>query len=98
MTRVCIDIDQDGGPGTGPTVKTYETTVGDGAQLDYVVDHNLGSRIVSVTPYDVSTGQLRSDADVLFTNDNRFTLRFDTPPPAQSVRVLTTLVRPAPTA
>jgi hypothetical protein len=99
MTRVCIDIDPDNGNGNGsvPVVKTYETTIGDGSQVDFAVDHNLGQRIVLVSPYDLSTGALRSDADVIFNTDNRLTVRFDTPPPAQSVRVLVLAVRPAPT-
>jgi hypothetical protein len=95
MTRVCIDIDNDGGNGSVPVVKTYETTIGDGSQLDFPIDHNLGQRIVIVSPYDQATGALRSDADITFVNENRALVRFDTPPPAQSVRVLVLAVRPA---
>lgn len=94
MTRVCIDIDNDG-TGTGPTVKTYETTIGDGSQLDFSVDHNLGQRVVQVQAYDLATGLLRNDADVTFASDNRATLRFDAAPGPQSVRVNVLGVRPA---
>lgn len=94
MTRVCIDIDQDGGNGPVPIVKTYETTIGDGSQVDFSVDHNLGDRTPFVQVYDLATGLVRADADVTFTADNRSTVRFDTAPAPQSVRVRAVSVKP----
>jgi hypothetical protein len=96
MTRVCIDIDQDNGTGGVPLVKAYETTIGDGSQVDFSVDHNLGDRTPFLQVYDLATGLLRSDADVSYNGDNRATVRFDQAPAAQSVRVRALSVKPAP--
>ena len=97
MTRVCIDIDGDGGNGSVPTVKSYTTTIGDGSQLDYAIDHNLGDRYGTVQVVDVATGLRRDDVDVTYNTDNRATLRFDAAPAPQSVRVNVLSVKP-PTA
>lgn len=86
MPRVCLEFDDNGTPGT-PTVRTFTTLVGDGSQLDYVVDHNLGVQFVAVTAVDVATGQVLSDVDVFLNSLNRLTLRFDNPPAMNSVRV-----------
>lgn len=95
MTRVCIDID-DQGSGAVPLVKAYETTIGDGSQVDFSVDHNLGDRTPFLQVYDLATGLLRADADVTLTGDNRATVRFDNAPGPQSVRVRALSVKPAP--
>lgn len=95
MTRVCIDIDPDNGNGSVPIVKTYETTIGDGTQVDFPIDHNLGQRVVLVQAYDVNTGAVRADTDLTFNGDNRATVRFDTAPAPQSVRVNAVAVAPA---
>lgn len=94
MTRVCIDIDQDNGNGASPTVKAYETTIGDGSQVDFSVDHNLGDRTPFLQVYDLATGLVRADADVTLTGDNRATVRFEQAPSPQSVRVRAVSVRP----
>ena len=96
MTRVCIDIDQDNGNGSAPIVKAYETTIGDGSQVDFSVDHNLGDRTPFLQVWDLATGLVRNDADVTFNGDNRATVRFDQAPPSQSVRVRALSVKPAP--
>jgi|GEM_PF-6336477 len=98
MTRVCIDIDDQGnGNGAVPLVKAYETTVGDGSQVDFSIDHNLGDRTPFLQVYDLATGLLRADADVTWNGDNRATVRFDQAPTAQSIRVRAVSVKPAPT-
>lgn len=97
MTRVCIDIDQDGGNSPTPIVKAYETTIGDGSQVDFSIDHNLGDRTPFLQVYDLATGLVRADADVTLTGDNRATVRFDQAPGTQSVRVRALSVKPAPT-
>lgn len=98
MTRVCIDIDQDNGNGQGvPLVKAYETTIGDGSQVDFSVDHNLGDRTPFLQVYDLATGLVRNDADISFNGDNRATVRFDQAPTSQSVRVRALSVKPAAT-
>lgn len=94
MTRVCIDIDQDGGNGPVPLVKTYSTVIGDGAQVDFPIDHNLGHRAVMLQAVDVNTGALRNDTDVVFNSDNRATVRFDTAPANQAIRIDALSVRP----
>jgi hypothetical protein len=99
MTRVCIDIDPDNGTGTpGPTVKAYETTIGDGSQVDFSIDHNLGDRTPFLQVYDLATGLLRADADVTWNGDNRATVRFDQAPGNQSVRVRALSVKPPATS
>lgn len=97
MTRVCIDIDDNGnGNGGVPTVKAYETTIGDGSQVDFSVDHNLADRYPFLQVFDVATGLVRTDADVTYNGDNRATVRFDQAPANQSIRVRAVSVRPAP--
>lgn len=94
MTRVCIDIDSETG-NPGPTVKTYSTVVGDGAQSDFVVDHNLNYQGVIVQAYNANTGEVNQNYSVGLTSANRATLSFDTPPAPNSTRVQVLGVIPA---
>jgi len=84
MTRICIEVD---GETTGPQVRTYTTVVGDGSQMDFVIDHNLNSQAVYVLIYDANTGAVRDDYSVVLTNANRATIAFDAPPAPQSIKV-----------
>lgn len=94
MTRICIEVDGDGGS-TEPRVRTYSTVIGDGAQSDFAIDHNLNSQAVFVLAYDANTGEVRDDYAVALTNANRATLTFDSIPAANSVRVQVIAVVPA---
>lgn len=86
MTRICIEVDGDGSV-TEPRVRTYTTTVGDGAQSDFAIDHNLNSQAVYVLAYDANTGAVRDDFSTTLTNANRATVQFDSAPAANSVKV-----------
>lgn len=87
MPKVCVEFDPDnGGPQSG--VKTYTTVVGDGSQLDFPVDHNLGVQGVFVTAYNVTTGLVVQDYELTLNTVNRLTVRFDVAPAPQSVRVM----------
>ena len=87
MPRICIDIDDNGTPGA-PSVRTFTTVVGDGAQLDYVVDHNLNTPNVLLQATNVNTGEVLGDFTPTLNSVNRATLRFDSAPATNSVRVL----------
>ena len=92
MPRICIELD---GDGTSPTLTTYSTVVGDGAQLDFPINHNLGVRDAWVQAVEIGTGRLLTDNDVTFNSVNQATLRFDTPPAADGVRVNVVGIRSA---
>src|SRR5687768_9380073 len=95
MTRVCIDIDDTGnGNGGVPTVKAYATTIADGSQVDFSVDHTLTTGYPFLQGYAVATGLVRTDADVTYNGDNRATVRFDQAPASQSVPVRAVSARP----
>ena len=49
MTRVCIDIDQDGGNGSVPTVKSYTTTIGDGSQLGVELTYSQEEQLLGTS-------------------------------------------------
>lgn len=88
MTRICVELDPDNGNGNGgPQVRTYSTVVGDGAQSDFAIDHNLNSQGVFLLAYDATTGEVAQDYNLVLNNNNRATVRFDTPPAANSIRV-----------
>lgn len=93
MTRICIELDGNGGT-PQPTVRTYETLIGDGSQLDYNVDHNLNSQSVFVNAYDANTGEVRSDYSLTQVNANRALIHFDTIPALNSVKVQVVAVVP----
>lgn len=95
MTRICIEVDGDG-TSTEPRVRTYSTVVGDGAQSDFVIDHNLNSQAVYVIAWDANTGAQRDDFSTTFTNSNRATVTFDSPPAVNGVKVQVIAVIPAP--
>lgn len=94
MTRICIEVDGDTAT-PQPTVRTYETLVGDGSQSDYNIDHNLNSQSVFVNVYDANTGDVRSDYTLTLVNANRALVRFDTVPAFNSVKVQVVAVVPA---
>ncbi|RPJ20349.1 MAG: hypothetical protein EHM35_19580 [Planctomycetaceae bacterium] len=95
MTRICIDVD--GGTTTPqPTVRTYETLVGDGSQVDYLIDHNLNSQSVFVNAYDANTGDVLGDYSLTLVNANRLRIHFDTIPAFNSVKVQVVAVIPVP--
>ena len=95
MTRICIEVDGDGNGTVGPSVRTYSTTIGDGAQADFAIDHNLNSQAVHVIAWDANTGAQRDDFSTTFTNSGRATLRFDAVPAPNSVKVQAIGVVPA---
>lgn len=96
MPRVCLELDCDGNGNGGPVVSTYATTVGNGTETEFVLDHNLGYRDVFVQAYDLASGNdLTPDVDVVRVNDNRAVLRFATAPASMSARVAALAVRPA---
>lgn len=94
MARVCIEIDENGNGSTEPIVRTFETTLGDGTQSDFSVDHNLHHRNVLVQAFDLNTGEVIGDVDYTLNSIDRTTLSFATPPAANSVRVQLLAVRP----
>lgn len=93
MPRICIELDDNGN--LGPQLRTYTTVVGDGAQTDFAVDHNLNSQAVYVLAYDANTGEVRDDFSATFNNANRATLTFDAPLAPNSVKVQVVAVVPA---
>lgn len=96
MPKICIEYDTPQQPGTGgPTVTDYTTTIGDGTQTVFPLQHDLDHREVHVLAYDTANGRVRSDYTVNLDTENRATLRFTTAPAAGSVRVRVLAVAPA---
>lgn len=93
MTRICVELNPDNGS-SGPLVQTYSTVVGDGSQADFAVDHNLNNQSVYLMAYNANTGEVAQDYSVVLNSANRATLRFDSPPAANSVRVQAIAVAP----
>ncbi len=65
----------------------YNQTIGDGTNTSYVINHNFGSRDVSVTIREASSpyGLILTSWEA--TNGNNVTVYFDSPPSSNSVRV-----------
>lgn len=90
MAKVCVEFDCDGNgePGNG-AVSTFTTTLGDGSNTVFDVDHNLGTHDVYYTLRNLATGELDTyDVSSTVVSDNRLRLTFATPPPAGQVRLL----------
>lgn len=87
MAKVCVEFDCEGNgePTPGP-VSTYVTTLGDGSNTVFQVDHNLNTRDVYYTLRNSATGELDGyDVSALVVSDNRLQLTFATPPPPSQV-------------
>ncbi len=80
------EIGLDGGPQFAITRK-YTSQIGDGTALNWQIDHNLGTKEVSVQVYDATSFDT-VEADVVRTTDNRVTVSFASPPPPQSFKVV----------
>lgn len=88
MARVCVEYDCDGNNnGGGVVTRTYTTVVGDGTQADFAVDHNLNHQGVFLVAYNATTGERTDDYSVVFNTADRATVRFDTPPAPNSVKL-----------
>ena len=94
MPKVCVEFDPQE-PG-GPSVSTFTQLIGNGTQTEFPIQHNLGHREVQLTAYDVNTGEVLTDQSrVYLTDANRTTIRFDTAPAVNGVRVTAVVVRSA---
>lgn len=74
------------GPGPGPA-GTYKTTIGDASALSFTINHSLGTRDVSVTVYELSTGE-NVYPGITRTGPNDVRIDFTYPVDANSHRVL----------
>lgn len=70
-------------------VRTVGLTIGDGVNVNYVVQHGLGTRDVTVQVYDVATYETVM-TDVVRTDTNNVTVSFSTAPASNTYRVLVT--------
>ena len=70
-------------------VRTVGLTIGDGVNVNYVVQHGLGTRDVTVQVYDVATYETVF-TDVVRTDTNNVTVSFSTAPASNTYRVLVT--------
>lgn len=87
MAKVCVEFDCQGNGEPGePTLNTYVTTLGDGSNTVFDVDHNLNTHDVYYTLRNTATGELDGyDVSALVVSDNRLRLTFATPPPMNQV-------------
>lgn len=96
MPKVCIEFDPCDETPSGPVISTFTQLIGNGTQTEFVVQHNLGVRDVHLDAYDVATGEVLTDQSRVFLTDvNRTTVRFDTAPSLNGVRVNVVAVKPA---
>ena len=58
-----------------------------GSMTTYLVTHNLGTKEVMVSVYDVTTGKV-TECDIQITGDNDLTVSIDKAPPPNTYRVV----------
>lgn len=71
--------------------RTVALTIGDGVNVNYVVQHGLATRDVVVQVYDTASGTPTYETvvtDVVRTDTNNVTVSFSTPPASNSYRVV----------
>ena len=72
---------------TAVVVRKYAVNLGDGSATSYTITHNLGTRDVAVTLYEVASPYAEVVADVEHTTTNTITVKFSIAPTTDQFRV-----------
>lgn len=76
------------GAGWVSLVKSYSETVGDGVATSFDIDHNLGTRDVTIQMYETNTYAPVTPLSMIRATVNRVTIGFAAPPPSNWLRVV----------
>ena len=88
MARICVEFDPCEDNGTPVPIQSYSETVGDGTSRVFSIDHDLGTRDVSVSLRNIATGELDLfDVEVVVPGPDQVILTFATAPTMANVRV-----------
>ena len=88
-TNLGVGGTQGAGVSAPVLVRTVALTIGDGVNVNYGVQHGLGTRDVTVQVYDVATYETVM-TDVVRTDTNNVTVSFSSAPASNAYRVVVT--------
>lgn len=80
------------GLGGSSAAKAYMTNVGDGTSKSFIINHNFGTRDVSVTIYENGNKYEEVLADIYHTDENNITVEFSTIPTENQYRITISLL------
>jgi hypothetical protein len=88
-TNIAAGGTQGAGVSVPVLARKVALTIGDGVNVNYIVQHGFGTRDVTVAIYDVATYDTVV-TDVVRTDTNNVTITFSSPPASNSFRVVVT--------